>query len=166
MLFLDEPTNHLDLPARESLEKALAEFDGTLLFVSHDRRFIEALANRIVCIEDGKLFDFRGSYAEFLEARKNAPPPATAKKETRGDTREPRENGYRSKEDRAREARKKARVKEIETRLEAIETEEIALNEDLAAQAADYVAVRQITETLGKLHEESERLYAEYETLI
>ena len=41
-----------------------------------------------------------------------------------------------------------------------------ALNEDLAAQAADYVAVRQITETLGKLHEESERLYAEYETLI
>lgn len=166
VLFLDEPTNHLDLPARESLEKALAEFDGTLLFVSHDRRFIEALANRIVCIEDGKLFDFRGSYAEFLEARKNAPPPATAKRETRGDTREPRESGYRSKEDRAREARKKARVKEIETRLEAIEAEENALNEDLAAQAADYVAVRQITETLGKLHEESERLYAEYETLI
>ncbi len=60
-LFLDEPTNHLDLPARESLESALKAFDGTVLFVSHDRYFIRALAGKILELENGSVSFFTGS---------------------------------------------------------------------------------------------------------
>ena len=159
-LVLDEPTNHLDLPARESLEEALRAFDGTLLFVSHDRRFIEALADKIICLDGGALTVFEGGYTEFLENQKNAAtPPPPPKKETAP-------SGYRSKEDRAKEAFARNRTKEIERRLEAIEAEEEALNQELAEKASDYLEVRRITETLDKLHTESDALYAEYETLI
>ncbi len=161
VLFLDEPTNHLDLPAREALEAALREFDGTILFVSHDRRFIEAVANRIALIEDGKLSVFRGSYPDFLEARKNDKPERPPEKASQQQT-----GSYRSKEERAREARTKARVKEIEARLEALEAREAELNGSLAASAADYLRVRQITEELEKVRAESESLYEEYEKLI
>ena len=64
-LFLDEPTNHLDLAARESLESALQAFDGTLLFVSHDRYFIRALAGKILELENGEATEFTGNYDEY-----------------------------------------------------------------------------------------------------
>ena len=70
-LVLDEPTNHLDLAARESLEEALKKFDGTILFVSHDRYFIRALAGKILELEDGKATEFVGNYDEFT-AQKTA----------------------------------------------------------------------------------------------
>ncbi len=159
LLILDEPTNHLDLPARESLEEALKAFDGTLLFVSHDRRFIEALATTVCCIEDGQLVRFNGGYEEYLMSKKR--PPMSEEK-----TPKKAAEGYRSKEERAREARIRTRTKEIETRLEAIEAEEEELNAALAEQAADYVKVRGITEKLEALRRESDALYAEYETLI
>lgn len=161
VLFLDEPTNHLDLSAREALEEALKAFDGTILFVSHDRRFIEAIADKVALIENGALTLFKGSYPAFLEAQKRAvkpPPPPSKREETQG--------GHRSKEERAREAREKARMKEIENRLEALEREEAELNEALCACAADYVKVRGITDRLTALHAESDALYAEYETLL
>ena len=65
-LILDEPTNHLDLPARESLEDALKKFDGTLLFVSHDRYFIRALAGKVLELDGGKATEFKGSYDEYM----------------------------------------------------------------------------------------------------
>ncbi len=160
VLFLDEPTNHLDLPARESLEEALKAFDGTLLFVSHDRRFIEAVASKIVLIEDGALHEFKEGYAEFLAHRRQTPPP-TAKKEEKE-----KSGSYRSREERAKETRTKQRVKEIETRLEALEAEEEALNAALIEHAADYKKVLEITRRLDGLHAESDALYEEYETLI
>ena len=70
-LILDEPTNHLDLPARESLEEALKSFDGSVLFVSHDRYFIEAIAGKIIELADGNLREFKGSYSEYT-AQKTA----------------------------------------------------------------------------------------------
>lgn len=70
-LILDEPTNHLDLAARESLEAALRAFEGTLLFVSHDRYFIQNLADHVLEIENGRVTAFKGSYDEF-NARKKA----------------------------------------------------------------------------------------------
>ncbi|MBR2325506.1 MAG: ABC-F family ATP-binding cassette domain-containing protein, partial [Clostridia bacterium] len=159
-LILDEPTNHLDLAARESLEEALIAFDGTLLFVSHDRRFIEQIATAIFAIEDGKLTYFKGSYAEYLSARKaTSPPPMPAVKEKKTD-------GYRSKEERAREARARNRIREIELRLETVEAEEAELNEALITYASDYVKVREITARLATLQRESETLYDEYEKLI
>ncbi|MEI4902418.1 ATP-binding cassette domain-containing protein, partial [Klebsiella pneumoniae] len=53
LLFLDEPTNHLDIPAAETLEEALAGFEGTALLVSHDRRFLETTTTRLVVVRDG-----------------------------------------------------------------------------------------------------------------
>ncbi|WP_306488538.1 ABC-F family ATP-binding cassette domain-containing protein [Agathobaculum sp.] len=68
-LILDEPTNHLDLASREWIEEAVEAFDGTLLFVSHDRYFVERFATRVLYLEDGKLTDFIGSYSDFLKYR-------------------------------------------------------------------------------------------------
>ena len=164
VLFLDEPTNHLDLPAREALEEALKRFDGTILFVSHDRRFIEAIANKIALIEDNALTLYSGSYREFLDGRSAEKKPAPLKEKAVKE--KVPVQGYRSKEDRARDAKRKQRTKEIEERLEALEAEEAALNEELAARAADYTAVKEITEKLEVLRSESDALYEEYETLI
>jgi ATP-binding cassette subfamily F protein 3 len=158
LLVLDEPTNHLDLSAREALEAALKAFDGTVLFVSHDRRFVESVATRIIVLENGALVPFAGTYSEYLESRKTQP--AEKKEKPKPDT------GYRSKEDRAKEARKKARVREIEARIGELETEEEALNLNLAERAADYKAVQEITLKLNALQAEVSALYEEYEMLI
>ena len=65
LLILDEPTNHLDIAAREWVEAAIEEFEGVLLFVSHDRYFIEKFAERIWLLEDGEIRDFRCGYAKY-----------------------------------------------------------------------------------------------------
>lgn len=69
-LLLDEPTNHLDINSRESLEDALLSFKGTILFISHDRYFINKLAERVIAIEDRKLNNYLGNYDYYLEKRK------------------------------------------------------------------------------------------------
>lgn len=162
-LILDEPTNHLDLPSREALEEALKNFDGTLLFVSHDRRFIESIATSVYCIENGTLTKFHGNYSAFLESRKSKPAeqksaPAPAKKTE--------SESYRSKEERARQAKIRTRISEIENRLAKIEEEQEKLNADLIVFAADYAKVKEITDRLDSLQQESDRLYEEYGTLI
>ncbi len=76
VLVLDEPTNHLDVVARESLESMLEEFDGTILFVSHDRYFADRIANKIWSVENGKLTQHLGNYSDLLRSRQiGAPPP-------------------------------------------------------------------------------------------
>jgi ABC-type multidrug transport system ATPase subunit len=67
VLILDEPTNHLDLEAIEALVEGLKEYDGTLIFVSHDRWFVQQLADRILEISPKGIQDFRGTYEEYLE---------------------------------------------------------------------------------------------------
>ena len=68
-LILDEPTNHLDIASREWIEDALSDYEQTLLFVSHDRYFIEKFATRIWELKDGNIIDFRGSYSEYCTWR-------------------------------------------------------------------------------------------------
>ena len=68
-LILDEPTNHLDIPAKETLEAALKKFDGTVVVVSHDRYFIQEVANKIVEIKDGQLVLYHGNYHYYLERK-------------------------------------------------------------------------------------------------
>ncbi|MBR0079133.1 MAG: ABC-F family ATP-binding cassette domain-containing protein [Synergistaceae bacterium] len=68
-LILDEPTNHLDFNTREIVERALLKYQGTLLIVSHDRHFLDALAERVLEIRDGILYDYPGNYSWFLEKR-------------------------------------------------------------------------------------------------
>ncbi|MBT7330970.1 MAG: ABC-F family ATPase, partial [Oceanospirillaceae bacterium] len=61
--------NHLDMEAIESLNKALKTYDGTLIFVSHDREFVSSLATRVVEIKDQQVFDFQGTYGEYLASQ-------------------------------------------------------------------------------------------------
>src|ERR1700736_6192089 len=78
LLLLDEPTNHLDIPAQEMLEEALQDFEGTIVFVSHDRYFIDAIATRLWSIEGGAVTMHLGNYADFERRRLRAPTAQTA----------------------------------------------------------------------------------------
>ncbi|MBQ7154233.1 MAG: ABC-F family ATP-binding cassette domain-containing protein [Synergistaceae bacterium] len=71
-LILDEPTNHLDQNTREIVERALLKYQGTLLIVSHDRHFLDALAERVLEIRNGRLYDYPGNYSWFLEKREES----------------------------------------------------------------------------------------------
>src|SRR5205814_1349980 len=95
-LLLDEPTNHLDLDSKDVLLDALADYGGTLIFVSHDRYFVERLATKIVEVGNGDAVMFPGTYAEFLwrrehpEAAAPAAAPASRKPAARAPTPAPR----------------------------------------------------------------------------
>ena len=81
LLILDEPTTHLDIPSREALEQVLLAYEGTLLFVSHDRQFASLLAQELWVVEDGELNQFLGTFEEWLESDKEkAEEPAAPKK--------------------------------------------------------------------------------------
>lgn len=69
VLVMDEPTNHMDLEAIDALNKALLDFDGTLIFVSHDRSFVSSLATRVIEIKDKEVIDFQGTYDEYLASQ-------------------------------------------------------------------------------------------------
>src|SRR5207247_2266648 len=69
LLLLDEPTNHLDIRSIEWLEKFLKETDKTIIVVSHDRFFLDRVANRIIDVVDGRIQDYRGNYSEYLKQR-------------------------------------------------------------------------------------------------
>jgi len=69
VLIMDEPTNHMDMEAIEALNQALAVFDGTLIFVSHDREFVSSLATRVIEIKDKEVIDFQGTYVEYLASQ-------------------------------------------------------------------------------------------------
>ncbi len=85
VLLLDEPTNHLDIPAQEMLEEALADYEGTIVFVSHDRYFIDAVASRLWVIEEGRVTQHLGNYADYARRRQRlaataaTPPPAVSR---------------------------------------------------------------------------------------
>ena len=70
ILLLDEPTNHLDMESIESLNQGLLHFDGTLIFVSHDRTFVSSLATRIIEITPEEVIDFPGTFTEYMAHKK------------------------------------------------------------------------------------------------
>ncbi|MBR2441687.1 MAG: ABC-F family ATP-binding cassette domain-containing protein [Clostridia bacterium] len=168
-LILDEPTNHLDLPARESLEEALKEFDGTVLFISHDRYFIRALAGKIIELENGALQEFNGTYDEYT-AYKNAlkasvqpiPAPTLSTKSDKN------EGHYRTKEERAEDARRRTRIKKIEEEISALEEEDEQINAALATPevTGNFALLTEKCNRLDEIKTLLDKLYAEYETLI
>ena len=169
VLFLDEPTNHLDLSARESLEKALKEFDGTILFVSHDRYFIRAIAGKILELENGEISCFIGDYDAFTENKKTQranvqpiPAPALSTKSTQ------KEGYYRSKEERAENARRQTKIKNIEKEITLLETEETQINEEIAQPhvASNFPLLNEKCNRLEAIKTRLDELYSEYETLI
>ncbi len=171
-LILDEPTNHLDLAARESLEAALQAFDGTLLFVSHDRYFIRALAGKILELEDGKATYFAGNYEEYAAFKAEAKAQATSIQRTPAPSPSPsstqKEGYYRSKEERAADAKRRTRIKKIEEEISALELESEGLNADLAdpAVTANFPLLQEKCNRLEAIKDLLDELYAEYEMLI
>jgi ATP-binding cassette subfamily F protein 3 len=146
LLFLDEPTNHLDIPAAEILEEALVGFEGTVILVSHDRRFLENVTTRTLSIRDGECDVYPGGFRDFVEASaknraiaeaaaspkvgkrrpKAAPPPTPEEDRTaRRAAFEVDKAGARSVE------RKKKRIAELEDLIASAETKVLALREQL-----------------------------------
>ncbi len=173
-LILDEPTNHLDLQARESLEEALRAFPGTILFVSHDRYFIQAIAGRIVELADGKMHAFTGSYDEYNEYKKSArqqeqrEQAEEKEREQKQEQKNKAANNFRTKQERAAEAKRKQRIQEIEKQISELEEEESELNAQIATPqvAKDYKALQEKCARIEAIHALLNDLYAEYETYI
>ena len=87
-LILDEPTNHMDIPAREDIEDALADYEGTILVVSHDRYFLDKVVARVVEVRDRKLVSHAGNFSDFWSRRRSAMPRAVGRVSTRRKARE------------------------------------------------------------------------------
>ena len=138
-LLMDEPTNHLDLEAKEVLEKALQDFDGTLLFVSHDRYFINQLANKIVEIKDGTAQVYEGDYNYYLneKTKQNAVSASTsANEDTTVIEPEKNKNKLSYQEQKLRDSQKRKLQREVENtenKIEKLEKEQ----KDIQSQMAD-----------------------------
>lgn len=160
-LVLDEPTNHLDLSSRESLENALVEYQGTILFVSHDRYFINKIAGKVDVLQDGRITEYSGNYDSYLQqSRKEKQQAESANNVTPVVTK-----GYRSPKQRALETNLKARLKAVEQSLVEMEREEQKLNALLVEQAADYNLYRQTAEQLEQLEQKYQKAMEEWEQL-
>lgn len=170
LLILDEPTNHLDLQARESLEAALRAFEGTLLFVSHDRYFIQNIAGRIIEIANGELTCYPCDYEAYTAQKRAADQAAEAqaKAEKQEARTAQKDASHRTKAERAQEAKRKQQAKQTEEKIAALEEEAAALTEAIGtpAVAADYKLLAEKCARLDEVHAALDALYAEYEKLI
>ena len=160
-LIMDEPTNHLDIDSREALENALADYDGTMLMVSHDRYFINKVADRIVYMTSDGLESYGGGYDYFLEHRKaateevkeSAAPKNLDYKEQKRLEAEKRKvvNGFKRTEERISELEEL-----IEEKSKGFEDPEIAV---------DFVKAAELQKEIDALNEELEKLFADWEEL-
>jgi ATP-binding cassette subfamily F protein 3 len=120
VLVLDEPTNHLDLESRESLERALEAYPGTVVIVSHDRAVLDAVATRLLAVEGKKIASYPGGWADYVSAQEEpvvvvAPPPPKAPKPKPVRTRKPQPTALELVEKEV--ARAENRVNELEAKL-------------------------------------------------
>lgn len=154
-LILDEPTNHLDIASREWMEDALTEYTETLLFVSHDRYFIEKFATRIWCLKDGVITDFRGGYKAFRDWESRQEIYAQAQKSSAPQKKEVKKkapNADKQIGKLEREiARMEAKVKELEQQAEEF--------------ATDYQKLMEIDDQKEDLNDKLLELYEKWEEL-
>ena len=182
LLILDEPTNHLDIDSKEALESALEEFDGTIIAVSHDRYFIDKLANRIIELKpdgyvDGDMFDFEVTrdghayteFREFTNARKErlaamGASTATATAKPADTPLSQKEQYLKNKQD-AAEARKKAnKIKKLTAEMEALEQELSKIEEEMNGSAAtDYKRVAELDLRKTEIEDRLLEIYEELE---
>ncbi len=137
VLILDEPTNHIDLNTKEVLEDALAEFDGTIILVSHDRYLLNKVANRIIEVDKNDVRSFDGNfdfYSNQIDTEKQMQNQDLQNKKQQQANHEYQENKqkqYRSKEQRAADAKRRARIKELEVEIENLEVEIFNLENEI-----------------------------------
>ena len=170
-LVLDEPTNHLDLQSRQFLEEILNEFEGTLLFVSHDRYFVDSLATKVWVIEDGVLIPYVGNYTEYRTRKRpivlEIPSPKMKSVDTRV-SKTTRSAGSSSRSGGKKSAKIKIRTAEdVERDIEKAETRVSALEEELAeaARNADAAQLIQLSADYEQARMSVEELLVEWERL-
>ncbi|MBQ2618706.1 MAG: ABC transporter ATP-binding protein, partial [Oscillospiraceae bacterium] len=137
LLILDEPTNHLDIASREWVECAIEEYEGTLIFVSHDRYFVDKFATRIWELEDGTIKDYLCGYAKYRSLKENAairPIPQTEKPAKK-------EKPVQKTDSKALEKE----VRRLEREIDKQEQSLAALDEQLLAAASDYKELLRLT---------------------
>ena len=166
LLFMDEPTNHLDMDSREVLEHALDDFDGTLLAVSHDRYFINRVANRVIEMSAEGVSEYLGNYDDYLEKKRAAL--LTEEAASDGLTQTQRDK-LKRKERLARESRRQLedRVRAAEAEIARTEAEVARLEAEMAAPGAwqDPEAGRALTESHARAKETLDALYDEWAEL-
>ncbi|MBM4384049.1 MAG: ATP-binding cassette domain-containing protein [Deltaproteobacteria bacterium] len=171
-LVLDEPTNHLDVEACEVLESALADYGGTLVFISHDRDFVNALATRVVEVRGGKLREFLGNYDAYLtklreDAERAAATAAPSAAGTNGTTAPPASDAQRTREERKARERTERKIARLEEQIgeKEAQVEELGARLGDADIYSDYERVREIEAERDALKYEVAGLYAQWEAL-
>lgn len=172
-LILDEPTNHLDLLSKEILEDALNSYTGTVLYVSHDRYFINRTATRILELSGSSLHNYLGNYDYYLEKKAAAADTADAKAQnadTPAHAAEPSENKLdwqTQKELQAKQRKRENALKRCEERIDQLEQESARLDERMAdpAVATNSVELQKVAARQEQLQQELSALYEEWEQL-
>ena len=167
-LILDEPTNHLDLASREELERALKEYDGTLIFVSHDRYFLNVIPTKIMELDEGGISVYEGNFEDYLAAKEKEREseilsiPVIPAKST-----EKSESFYRSKQQRSEEAKRRKRLTELEQQTDVLEKQIAELEHQLAdpKNASDYQLLQNLCADLEKARVAHDAAVEEWLTL-
>ena len=173
-LLMDEPTNHLDIEAKEVLEQALNTYDGTLLFVSHDRYFINELANKIISVRDGHAKIYNGNYSYYLDEKaKQAAAVQEAEAEQTESTTSANQNqgklSYQEQKARDSQKRKLERaVSDAEARIEKLENEEQEIQTEMANPdiAASFEKLGPLQEKLSAVQEQLDQANTDWENAL
>ncbi|MDY3770832.1 MAG: ABC-F family ATP-binding cassette domain-containing protein [Lachnospiraceae bacterium] len=178
-LILDEPTNHLDITSKEILEQALNDYEGTVLYVSHDRYFVNQTATRILDLYNKQFYSFAGNYDYYLEKKDVVEQPSGAvqpngQATTAGANTDAAESASDSKlswqqqkEEQALKRKKENRLRKCEDDIAALEDEIAQLNEQMAdpAIATDVAKLQELSKKQTALQETLEQRYEEWEEL-
>lgn len=170
-LILDEPTNHLDITSKEILEHALNQYSGTVLYVSHDRYFINQTASRILELTGTTLVNYIGNYDYYLEKREEltkiyAPDAANASSETKNSASESVTNGkddwQKRKEEQAKKRKQENDLKKTEDQIQKLECRNQEIDEQMCLESV-YTDVAKCMELSREKTENTEKLEALYE---
>lgn len=166
-LLLDEPTNHLDASSREELEKTLLDYSGTMLIVSHDRYFINKIADRILLLTNNGVKEYLGNYDYYLE-RTTAEKQGVVLTESKKEKKEKPQNDYfLQKQKQSEERKRQTKLKKAEAEIERLDEEITKTQELLSSEevAADYEKLMELSKLLEDLQKQQEEQYEIWEEL-
>ena len=165
-LILDEPTNHLDIDSKEVLENALIDFDGTLLFVSHDRYFINRVATHVLELSENGSTLYLGDYDYYVEKKAEAEVSRAEELSTSNQEKEASPvNDYQAQKESQKEARKLMRqIENLEAEIEELETQSQAISEQML-ETNDAEKLMELQAELDKISHRQEEAMLEWEEL-
>ena len=171
-LILDEPTNHLDIASKEILEEALNSYTGTVLYVSHDRYFINQTATRIMDLTNQAIVNYIGDYDYYLEKKDEmtriyAPAQETAVPEVKENVSETKLTWQQQKEEQALKRKRENELKKVEARIEELETRDKEIDETMVLPdiCTNVAECTKLSREKAAIEEELEGLYEKWEEL-